>query len=158
MCAAAALAIFPPLHTGLQHGHQRSGSQTCRSGCDPCLSYPPDLSALLGADDLSFPRQLAAMGDSDEEMQLINDFALLDSQLEAAGCPCKEKMYAHLFENFNDKPLAKRSKLWRYISRFDSKHPGQIKFNQSGDYRFGGENTHLFLAWTACGEGRLAGH
>jgi hypothetical protein len=51
----------------------------------------------------SFPRQLGAMGDSDEEMQLINDVALLDSQLEAAGCPCKEKMYAHLFEKFQSK-------------------------------------------------------
>jgi hypothetical protein len=47
-------------------------------------------------------------------MQLINDVALLDSQLEAAGCPCKEKMYAHPFENFYDKPLAKRLKLWRF--------------------------------------------
>jgi hypothetical protein len=35
-----------------------------------------------------FPRQLGAMGDSDEEMQLINDVALLDSQLKQAGCPC----------------------------------------------------------------------
>jgi hypothetical protein len=55
-----------------------------------------------------------AMDDSDEEMQLINDVALLDSQLEAAGCPCKEKMYAHLFRNFNDKTLAKKLKLWRF--------------------------------------------
>jgi len=63
-----------------------------------------------------FPRQLGAMDDSDddEEMQLINDVALLDSQLEAAGCPCKEKMYAHKFLNFHDKPLAKRLKLWRF--------------------------------------------
>ncbi len=58
--------------------------------------------------------QLDAMDGSDEEMQLINDVALLDSQLEAAGCPCKEKMYAHLFRNFDDKPLAKRLKLWRF--------------------------------------------
>jgi hypothetical protein len=62
----------------------------------------------------SFPRQLGAMGDSDEEMQLINDVALLDSQLEADGCPCKEKMYAHLFENFNATQLAMRLKLWRF--------------------------------------------
>ncbi len=51
VCAAAAIAIL----FFLQHGHQHSGSQTCQSGCDPCLSYPPYLSALLCADDLSFP-------------------------------------------------------------------------------------------------------
>jgi hypothetical protein len=68
-----------------------------------------------------FPRQLDAMDDSDEEMQLINNVALLDSQLEAAGCPCKEKMYAHLFQKFNDKPLAKRSKLWRFRKELGQK-------------------------------------
>jgi hypothetical protein len=41
----------------------------------------------------SFPLQLGAMGDSDEEMQLINDVVLLDSQLKQAGCPCDEKLY-----------------------------------------------------------------
>jgi hypothetical protein len=60
------------------------------------------------------PRQLGAMDDSDEEMQLINDVALLVSQLEAAGCSCKEKMYAHLFRNLDDNPLAKRLKLWHF--------------------------------------------
>jgi hypothetical protein len=69
----------------------------------------------------SFPRQLGAMDDSDEEMQLINNVALFDSQLEAAGCPCKEKMYAHLFQNFNDKPLAKRLKLWRFRKELGQK-------------------------------------
>jgi hypothetical protein len=75
VCAAAAIAIF----FSLQHGHQRSGSQTYRSGCDPCLSYPPYLSALLcfALMAFSFPRQLGAMGDLDEEMQSINDVALL---------------------------------------------------------------------------------
>jgi hypothetical protein len=62
----------------------------------------------------SFPLQLGAMSDSDEEMQLINDVARLDSQLEAACCPFKEKLYAHLFEKFNDKPLTKRLKLWLF--------------------------------------------
>jgi hypothetical protein len=54
----------------------------------------------------SLTRQLGAMGDSDEEMLLMTDVALLDSQLKQAGCPCDEKLFAHLFENFNDKPLA----------------------------------------------------
>ena len=46
------------------------------------------------------PRQLGAMADSDEEMQLINDVALLDLQLEAAGCPCKEKNICPSFPKF----------------------------------------------------------
>jgi hypothetical protein len=59
---------------------------------------------------------------------LINDVALLDSQLEAAGCPCKENMYAHLFENFNDKPLAKRLKLWRFRKELRQKISGRYAF------------------------------
>ncbi len=39
-----------------------------------------------------------------------------------------------------------------YISRFDPKHPGQINQGIIDSVA----NTHLFLAWTACGEGRLA--
>jgi hypothetical protein len=49
------------------------------------------------------PLQLGAMDDSDEEMQimqLINDVALLDSQLEAAGCSCKEKNVCPSFPKF----------------------------------------------------------
>ncbi len=52
------------------------------------------------------------MDDSDEEMQLINDVALLDSRLKQAGSPCDETKYAHLFRDFDDKPFAKRLKLW----------------------------------------------
>jgi hypothetical protein len=111
----------PPSHFyffSLQHGHQRSGSQTCRSGCDPCLSYPPYLSALLCAGlplmAFSFPRQLGAMDDSDEKMQLINDVASLDSQLKQAGCPCNEIFNVHLFQDLNAKSFAKRLKLWRF--------------------------------------------
>jgi hypothetical protein len=62
----------------------------------------------------SFARQLGAMGDSDEEMQLMTDVALLDSQLKQAGSPCDEKLYVHFFENFNDKTLAKRLKIWTF--------------------------------------------
>jgi hypothetical protein len=51
------------------------------------------------------------MGDSDEEMKLIND---LDSQLKQAGCPCNEKLDVHLFQDLNAKPLAKRLKLWSF--------------------------------------------
>jgi hypothetical protein len=58
------------------------------------------------------PRQLGAMGDSDEEMQLINDVALLYPRLKQAGCPCDETMHAHLSRDFDDKPFAKRLKLW----------------------------------------------
>jgi hypothetical protein len=47
----------------------------------------------------SFPRQLCAMGDSDEEMQLMTEVALLDEQLKQADCPCDDKIYAHLFPN-----------------------------------------------------------
>ncbi len=74
----------------------------------------------------SFPRQVGAMDDSDEEMQLINDVALLDSQLDTAGCPCKEKRYAHLFQNFNDKPLAKRLKLWRLTVRIIRRNSSHV--------------------------------
>ncbi len=62
----------------------------------------------------SFPRKLDAVDDSDEEMQLINDVARLDSQLKQAGCPCDENLYAHLFQDLNAKPLSKRLKLWRF--------------------------------------------
>ncbi len=80
----------------------------------PCLSYPPCLSALFCADVLSFPRQLGAMGDSVEEMQLINDVALLDSRLKKAGCPCDETMFARLSRDFDANPFAKRLKLWQF--------------------------------------------
>jgi hypothetical protein len=52
------------------------------------------------------PRQLGAMDDSDEELQLINDVARLDSQLKQAGCLCDENLYLHLFRDLNVKPLA----------------------------------------------------
>ncbi len=61
-----------------------------------------------------FPGHLGAMDDSDEELQLINDVALLDSQLKQAGCPCDENRYVHLFRDLDGKPLAKRLKLWRF--------------------------------------------
>ena len=61
-----------------------------------------------------FPRQLGAMDESDEEMQLISDVSSLDSQLKKAGCPCDESLFVHLFRNLNEKPLAKRLKLWRF--------------------------------------------
>jgi hypothetical protein len=60
------------------------------------------------------PWQLGAMTDSDEEMQLINDVALLDSRLRKAACPCDETMFAHLFRDFDAKPFAKRLKLWQF--------------------------------------------
>jgi hypothetical protein len=39
-----------------------------------------------------FPRQLGAMDNLDEEMQLINDVALLDSQLEKKCMPIFSKI------------------------------------------------------------------
>ncbi len=53
----------------------------------------------------SFPRQLGAMDDSDEEMQLMTEVALLDKQLKQADRPCDAKIYAHLFQDLNAKPL-----------------------------------------------------
>jgi hypothetical protein len=107
------LNFFP-----LNHGHQRFDSQTFRIGYDSCLSNPPYISALLCADVMafSFPRQLCAMGDSDEEMemQLMSEVALLDEQLKSAGRPCDNKIYAHLFQDLNAKPVCKRVKLWRW--------------------------------------------
>jgi hypothetical protein len=61
-----------------------------------------------------FPGQLGAMDDSDEDLQLINDVAHLDSQLKQAGCPCDENLYVHLFRDLDKKPLAKRLNLWRF--------------------------------------------
>jgi hypothetical protein len=44
------------------------------------VSHPPYIYLLCFAlMTFLFPRQLGAMDDSDEEMQLINDVALLDS-------------------------------------------------------------------------------
>jgi hypothetical protein len=60
------------------------------------------------------PRQLGAVDDSDEEMQLINNVDSLDLQLKQAGCPCDENLYVHLFQDLNAKPLAKKLKLWRF--------------------------------------------
>ena len=62
----------------------------------------------------SFPRQLCAMGDSDEEMQLMTEVALLDEQLKQADCPCDAKIYAHLFQDLEKKPVEKRVKIWRW--------------------------------------------
>lgn len=60
------------------------------------------------------PWQLGAMTDSEEEMILINDVALLDSRLKKAGCPCDESMFSHLFRDFAGKPFAKRMQLWKF--------------------------------------------
>jgi hypothetical protein len=46
---------------------------------------------------LLLPRQLGAMDDSDENMQLINVVARLDSQLKQACFPCDENLYFNLF-------------------------------------------------------------
>ena len=62
----------------------------------------------------SFPRQLCAMGDSDEEMQLMTEVALLDEQLKQADCPCDAKIYAHLFQDLEKKPVEKRVRIWRW--------------------------------------------
>jgi hypothetical protein len=47
-------------------------------------------------------------------LQLINDVALLDSQLKQADCPCDENLDVHLFRDLDGKPLAKRLMLWRF--------------------------------------------
>ena len=60
------------------------------------------------------PWQLGAMTDSEEEMILINDVALLDSRLKKAGCPCDETMFSHLFRDFAGKSFAKRMQLWKF--------------------------------------------
>jgi hypothetical protein len=68
-----------------------------------------------------FPRQLGAMDDSDEELQLIADVALLDSRLKKAGCPFDETMHSHRFLNFNEQPLANRLKLWSFRKQLREK-------------------------------------
>jgi hypothetical protein len=70
------------------------------------------------------PRQLGAMDDSDEELQLMTDVALLDSRLKKAGCPCDETMYSHeshRFQNFIELPLANRLKLWCFRKQLREK-------------------------------------
>ena len=62
----------------------------------------------------SFPRQLCAMGDSDEEMQLMTEVALLDEQLKKADCPYDANIYAHLFKDLEQKPVEKRVRIWRW--------------------------------------------
>jgi hypothetical protein len=59
-----------------------------------------------------FSRQLVAMDDSDEELQLINNVALFDSQLKQAGCLATKIFMSINFLDLNAKPLAKRLKLW----------------------------------------------
>jgi hypothetical protein len=61
------------------------------------------------------------MDDSDEELQWINDVALLDSQLNQAGCPCDENLFVDLFQGLDVKPLAKRLKLWRFRKELSQK-------------------------------------
>jgi hypothetical protein len=68
-----------------------------------------------------FPRQLGAMDDSDEELQMMTDVALLDSRLKKAGCPCDENMHSHRFQNFYEQPSAKRLKLWRFRKQLREK-------------------------------------
>jgi hypothetical protein len=75
-----------------------------------------------------FPRQLGAMDDSDEELQLMTDVALLDSRLKRAGCPCDETMYSHRFLNFNEQPSANRLKLWRFRKQLRKKISGRNAF------------------------------
>jgi hypothetical protein len=113
VCSAAAISIFFSLQHGvmgisaLVHRHAEAvvihacGIRQFYLLCFVLLAF-------------LFPRQIGAMDDSDEEMQLINDVALLDSRLKQAGCPCDETMYAHLFRDFHDQPFAKRLKLWRF--------------------------------------------
>jgi hypothetical protein len=62
----------------------------------------------------SFPRQLCAMSDSDEEMQLMTEVALLDEQLKKADCPYDANIYAHLFKDLEQKPVEKRVRIWRW--------------------------------------------
>ena len=67
------------------------------------------------------PRQLGAMDDSDEELQLMTDVAVLDARLKKADCTCDETMYSHRFENFKGLPLANRLKLWRFRKQLREK-------------------------------------
>jgi hypothetical protein len=64
------------------------------------------------------------MDDSDEEVQLINDVVLLnsqESQLKKAGCSCDENLFMHLSQDLDVKPLAKRLKLWRFRKELSQK-------------------------------------
>ena len=79
------------------------------------------ISALLALMSFLFPRQLGAMDDSDDELQLMTDVALLDARLKKADCTCDETMYSHRFENFKDLPLANRLKLWRFRKQLREK-------------------------------------
>jgi hypothetical protein len=54
-------------------------------------------------------------------IELINDVALLDSQLKQAGCPCDENLYVHLSQGLDLKPLARRLKLWRFRKELSQK-------------------------------------
>jgi hypothetical protein len=86
VCAAAPIAIFVPCSldvSALVHRHAEAvviHAFHIRHIYLLCFALMTFL----------FPRQLGAMDDSDEEMQLVNDVALLNSQLEAAG-PAKKK-------------------------------------------------------------------
>ncbi len=63
------------------------------------LNFNVPLTAMLKDDGFpgTFSEQLRGMEDSDEEMQLVNDLASLDSELKQAGCPCDENLYLHIF-------------------------------------------------------------
>ena len=61
------------------------------------------------------------MGDSDEEMQLMTEVALLDEQLKQADCPCDDKIYAHLFQDLEKTPVRKRVKIWRWRKELTQK-------------------------------------
>jgi hypothetical protein len=67
------------------------------------------------------PRQLGAMDNSDDELQLMTEVAVLDARLKKADCTCDESMYSHRFENFKDQPLANRLKLWRFRKQLREK-------------------------------------
>jgi hypothetical protein len=41
------------------------------------------------------------MDDSDEELQSINNVALLDPQLKQAGCLCDENLCVHIFRDLD---------------------------------------------------------
>ncbi len=110
VCAAAAIAIFFPCSMDISALIHKPAEAVVIHACRIRRVY------LLCFVPMTFlvPRQLGAMTDSDEEMQLINDVALLDSRLKKAGCPCDETMFAHLFRDFDAKPFAKRLKLWQF--------------------------------------------
>ena len=109
VCAAAAIIIFFPCNMDIRALIHKPAEAVVIHACRIRHVY-----FALVLMTFLVPWQLGAMTDSEEEMILINDVALLDSRLKKAGCPCDETMFSHLSRDFAGKPFAKRMQLWKF--------------------------------------------